>query len=104
MNTLEKILCNPNTDDLLRSSQQKVQHTNRTTILHKFIVLATDLLQQVLSSNRLQYIFLACLLQLATKHKLIQYEVCLFKIEDNVQLTHLGILKGAICQSLYVIV
>lgn len=57
--------------------------------LDKLIVLATDLLQQVLGCDGFQYILLAGLLEFPAEHQLIQDEVCLLKIEDNVQLAHL---------------
>lgn len=58
---------------------------------HKLVVLATDLLQQVLRCDGLEHILLAGLLQLAAQHQLVQDEVRLLKVEDYVQLAHLQI-------------
>lgn len=48
------------------------------------------LLQQVCLLNGLQHILLGRLLGLSTQQELIQDKVGLLKVEDNIQLTHLG--------------
>lgn len=57
--------------------------------LHKLIILATDLLQQILCSDRLQHILLAGLLEFTPKYQFIENEVCLLKVEDNIELAYL---------------
>lgn len=59
--------------------------------LDQLIVLATDLLQQVLRGDGFQHILLAGLLQLPAQHQLVQDEVCLLEIEDYVQLANLTV-------------
>lgn len=62
--------------------------------LDKLIVLATDLLQQVLGSDSLQNILLAGFLELTAQHQLVQDKVCLLEVEYYVQLAHLEVWKS----------
>ena len=50
---------------------------------------STYLLKQILSSNSFQNILFTCLLNLSAQKKLIQHKVSLFKVEDDIKLTHL---------------
>lgn len=58
--------------------------TPHQTHLDKLIILATDLLQQVLGGDGFQHILLAGLLQFATQHQLVQDEVGFLEIENDV--------------------
>ena len=58
-------------------------------IAHLCLENSCHLLQQVLSCDGFENIFLACLLYLATYQQLVQHEVGFLKVEDDVQFTHL---------------
>lgn len=76
-----------------RDNRLKLQNKTTTQVPFslklKIVIGATDLLQNVLSRDRLQDVLLGCFLNLATHKEFVQYEIGFLKIENNVQFANL---------------